>query len=92
MEKIKYTIITGIKTNGDMTKKEAPNMTLKEAVEIAREFRDIGYTDISSKTGYPINCPNCKVLVDVDQNIEGFQKYCKICETEVKNKLYFDAI
>jgi hypothetical protein len=86
---MKYTIITAINNAGEMTVRSGKNMTIKEAVEIARELRDIGHTDIQSKTGYPIFCPDCHMLVDVDKDLEGFEKYCKFCEIKAMNMIEY---
>jgi hypothetical protein len=86
----KYTIITGIKPDGRTAIRDGKDMTVKEAVEIAKELREQGYTVITSKTGFPIYCPVCKVLVDVDRDLKGIQKYCKVCEINTWNQIYYD--
>jgi hypothetical protein len=55
-------------------------------------LRAQGFKDIEAIYGFPILCPTCKALVDVDPKLEGFEKYCPVCEMQARNLITYNQM
>ena len=54
-------------------------------------LRNNEFTIESIVYGFPIYC-SCGILVDVHPEIEGFQKYCKVCEMQARNLITYNQM
>ena len=78
----KYTKIEATKPDGSIVRDIVKDMSVQEAVEIARNFRNDGFADIHSITGYPVYCSWCGCVADVS-NIEHSHGMCQYCKNVI---------
>lgn len=76
----KYTIVTATGPEGTRIK-DGFNITLRDIVDFVNTCNLVNHDHhYRIDLGYPITCPDCHIIVGVDEEMEGLERHCQPCE------------